>query len=130
MSRAFLPACLLVLPLALAACGSSENAPIVSSIYGSCTDVDAATTCPDGGVTYGANVQPILARSCLRGCHDDSPDAAWPLTDYDDVQAWRDFIKTDLLRCTMPPVAQSASYPITREERETVLKWTLCNAPP
>jgi hypothetical protein len=113
--------------LALSACGSSSNSPPPESFYASCTDVDASSTCPSDAVTFAA-VQPILARSCLPACHDNSPDAAWPLTDFDDVQAWTTFIAQDLLGCTMPPAA--SAYPMSREDRETILDWIACDAPP
>jgi hypothetical protein len=116
--------------LAFCACGSSANTPVQSSIYASCTGVDASMTCtPDAG-GYEANVLPIIERSCMKGCHDGSPDAAWPLTDFDDVQAWTDFIAQDLLRCTMPPAANAPNYPMSREDRETILNWILCGAAP
>jgi hypothetical protein len=117
--------------LTLLACGGSGNAPTTGSIYASCTNVDASATCPgDGGPTFEANIQPILAKSCMKNCHDGSPDAAWPLTDYDDVQAWTNFISADLLRCSMPPVDKAAMYPISRQDRETILDWIACDAPP
>ena len=111
------------------ACGNSSNAPIESSLYGSCTDVDASATCdnPDGS-SFETSAQPILARSCLPRCHDGSPDAAWPLTDFDDVQAWTSFIADDLLRCTMPPIG--SGYPMSRQDRETILNWIVCGANP
>jgi hypothetical protein len=113
--------------LAICSCGNSANTPTESSLYGSCTDVDASATCTmDAG--FEAAIVPILTKSCLPACHDGSPDAAWPLTDYDDVQAWTDFISTDLVQCTMPPA--TSGYPISRHDRETILNWIVCGAPP
>ena len=114
--------------LALSACGSSSNSPPPASLYASCTGVDASSTCTSDALTFSTTIQPILARSCLPSCHDNSPDAAWPLTDFDDVQAWTTFIAQDLLACTMPPAA--SGYPMTREDRETILDWIACDAPP
>jgi hypothetical protein len=113
--------------VALCACGSSANTPVEGSIYASCTNVDASTTCAPGGSSF-ADLQPILARSCLPVCHDGSPDAAWPLTDYDDVQAWTNFVSADIIRCTMPPV--NSGYPMSRADREAILNWIACGAPP
>ena len=108
------------------ACSSSSNTPTEATLYGSCMHVDASATCTtDAGY---ATIQPILAKSCLPACHDGSPDAAWPLTDYDDVQAWTSFIAEDLLRCTMPPL--TSGYPMSRQDRETILQWIVCGAPP
>jgi hypothetical protein len=127
--RALLRASCIVSVFAFCACGSSSNAPIESTLYGSCADLDAGTTCADAG-GFQAAVVPILAKSCLKGCHDGSPDAAWPLTDYDDVQAWTTFISSDLARCTMPPPQNIADYPMTRTDRETILNWIVCGSPP
>jgi hypothetical protein len=115
--------------VALCACSNTSNEPVVSSIYGTCTSVDASATCV-GDAGFDATIVPIIAKSCLKSCHDDSPDAAWPLTDYDDVHAWAEYIAQDLLQCTMPPVNAGPSYPITREDRETILNWIVCGAPP
>jgi len=115
--------------LAICACSSSSNAPTEGTIYASCTNVDASAVCQsDAG--FEAAVVPILAKSCMKNCHDGSPDAAWPLTDYDDVQAWTTFIAMDLLTCAMPPVASAAQYPISRHDRETILQWIICGTPP
>jgi hypothetical protein len=115
--------------VAICACSSSTNQPLEGTIYASCTNVDASATCQsDAG--FEAAVVPILARSCMKNCHDGSPDAAWPLTDYDDVQAWTTFIAMDLLDCAMPPIDKAASYPISRADRETILQWIVCGAPP
>jgi hypothetical protein len=115
--------------VAFCACSSSSNAP-QAGIYLSCANVDASTTCADPAPTFDGSVMPILAKSCLPACHDDSPDANWPLTDYDDVKAWANFVTSDILRCTMPPIESAAKYPITREDRETILQWIVCGAAP
>jgi hypothetical protein len=110
------------------ACSSSSNAPVQSSLYGSCTNVDASATCDNPDASTYQVVLPILAQSCLPGCHDNSPDAAWPLTEFDDVQAWTSFIAQDLLDCTMPPIGSGKL--MTREDRETILNWIVCGANP
>jgi hypothetical protein len=116
--------------VALCACGSASNEPVRSSIYGSCAGIDASTTCV-GDAGWDATIVPIIAKSCLKSCHDsDSPDAAWPLTDYDDVHSWVELVSKDILQCTMPPVNAGPAYPITREDRETILNWIVCGAPP
>jgi hypothetical protein len=115
--------------LAICACSNSSNGPVEGTIFASCTNVDASATCQsDAG--FQAAVVPILAKSCMKNCHDGSPDAAWPLTDYDDVQAWTTFVAMDLLDCSMPPIDKAASYPISRQDRETILQWIICGTPP
>jgi hypothetical protein len=118
--------------VAVCACSSSNNAP-TEGIYASCTDLDAGSTCVLGGPGFAKDIAPIFARSCLPGCHDSpqgTPDAAWPLTDHDDVASWETYILADMLDCAMPPIANAANYPITRQDRETILKWILCDTPP
>jgi hypothetical protein len=115
--------------VAFCACGSASNEPIQSSIYGTCTGIDASTTCV-GDAGFDATIVPIIAKSCLKSCHDDQQDAAWPLTDYDDVKAWAEYVAQDILQCKMPPVTAGPAYPITREDRETILNWIVCGAPP
>lgn len=127
--RATFGAFCLALALAVCACANSENTPVESSLYGSCTDIDASATCAtDAG--FEAAIVPILQKSCMKNCHDGSPDAAWPLTDYDDVQAWSDYVSEDIIQCTMPPAAEASGYPITRQDRETILNWIVCGTPP
>ena len=118
-----------LLALAFCACGNSPNTPVESSIYASCTDVDASMTCtPDAG-GFEAAIAPILARSCMKNCHDGTDADIWPLTDYDDVSAWSDFVAKDVVQCTMPPAASASAYPMQREDRETILNWIVCGAP-
>jgi hypothetical protein len=116
--------------LAFCACSSSANVPVESSLYGSCTDVSPSMACtlPDAGA-YEATIVPILARSCMKSCHDGSLKDVWPLATYDDVYEWSDIVARDLVQCTMPPAASASSYPITREDRETILNWILCGTP-
>ncbi|HVU50926.1 MAG TPA: hypothetical protein VHL80_09590 [Polyangia bacterium] len=119
--------------MAICACGSSSNAPAEGTIYASCTNVDAGTTCVGAAPGFASDIVPILQKSCLPACHDSpegTPDAAWPLTDYDDVQSWSTFIAADIIGCAMPPLANASQYPITREDRETILQWILCDTPP
>jgi hypothetical protein len=120
----------LLLAVALAACSSSNNAPI-ASVDGAaltCSAVDAGSTCPaDAAPTYEASVQGIIAKSCLPACHDGSPDAAWPLTEEDDVAAWNSFVASDLIRCTMPPAGSTLT--ISDGDRRTILTWILCGNP-
>jgi hypothetical protein len=127
VSAAFRALCLTA-TLAFCACGSSSNAPSEDTIYGSCTNVDASATCEPDGSSFAVSVQPILAKSCLPACHDGSPDAAWPLTDFDDVQAWTTYVAADILHCTMPPV--TSGYPMSRGDREAILNWIVCGALP
>lgn len=113
--------------LALCACGSSSNAPPDTSQY-ACPAVDAGAACAAAdAATYQTIIQPILAKSCLPACHDGSPDAAWPLTDPDDIQAWKFYVDEDLTRCSMPP--PGSALLIGAEGRAAILNWLACTVP-
>lgn len=87
--------------------------------------VDAPTACPTPAPRYG-DVVPILQRRCL-SCHD-GMGAEWPLTSYGHVSDWRAEIRSELLRCTMPPL--DAGGPMPEAESLAVLTWILCGLPP
>jgi hypothetical protein len=112
--------------LSLGACGSSSNAPAAPSCA-PLDGLDGGAACAADGPTYEANIQPILARSCLPACHDDSPDAAWPLTDFDDIKAWTTYVVSDIIHCTMPPAGSTLT--ITNEERSQIVRWLGCGNP-
>jgi len=109
--------------LVLAACGNGD-AVIGQTSALSCPGVDASATCETDGAPFDA-ILPILQKSCIP-CHDTSaPDAAWPLTTYDDVEAWSGVIEGDILRCSMPPA--DGGVPITSAERLALVNWMICN---
>ena len=112
--------------LAICACGSSSNSPPVPSCA-SLDGLDGGAVCATDGPTYEANIQPILARSCLPACHDGSPDAAWPLTDFDDITAWTTYMVSDIIHCTMPPAGSTLT--ISNEERFEIVRWLGCGHP-
>jgi hypothetical protein len=87
--------------------------------------VDAPIACPTPAPRYG-DVAPILQRRCLT-CHD-GKGAEWPLTSYGHVSDWRAEIRSELLRCSMPPL--DAGGPMPEEESRAVLTWILCGLPP
>jgi hypothetical protein len=122
--RAGLRAICVAATLALCACGGGSGGPKTSAL--TCDPLDAGT-CDTDGPTYEANIQPILARSCLPACHDGSPDAAWPLTDFDDITAWTTYIQSDMINCTMPPA--DAGLSITTAERTAIVHWLGCGHP-
>jgi hypothetical protein len=119
--------CLAVACSALGACGGEPVTGLPTHLHG-CAEVLPPATCVDVP-SFARDVKPILDRSCA-SCHYDSPapNSLWPLTDYGDVAAWNDLVKTSLLRCSQPPA--SSVFPFSEEDRETILKWTLCNHPP
>ncbi|HVZ75218.1 MAG TPA: hypothetical protein VHJ20_22715 [Polyangia bacterium] len=112
--------------IALAACGG-ETVTGRAALH-DCPDYTKPASCADAP-SFAKTVQPILLRSCVP-CHWNNPDpnAQWPLTDYGDVAAWNDLIKTSLLGCSQPPPGAPVTF--TEADRATILNWTLCNHPP
>jgi hypothetical protein len=109
--------------------GACEGDPLTgrSTKLEGCPEVPPPDSCADAP-TYTLTVRPILAKSCVP-CHYGSlePDALWALTDYGDVAAWNDLIKTNLLKCAQPPA--DSVFPFSEADREAILKWTRCNHP-
>lgn len=89
-----------------------------------CT-VTPPTACPEPAPTY-ADVAPILEARCVL-CHSGIPEGPWPLTSYPHVADWKNEIRAEVSKCTMPPPA--AKVAITDAERETILAWILCGMP-
>ncbi|HEX4406374.1 MAG TPA: hypothetical protein VH560_16160 [Polyangia bacterium] len=111
--------------LVLAACGNGDAVIGQTTAAAlSCPAVDASATCQTDGEAFDA-IQPILQKNCIP-CHDKSaPDAAWPLTTYDDVESWSGVVEEDLLKCAMPPM--DGGYSITDSERLALVNWMICN---
>lgn len=113
--------------LALAACTpglSGDGGPDAQDLPPLVCEVEAPTVCPDPPLTY-ADVEPIIERRCVE-CHDGTP-PEWPLTSYRHVADWNVEIRTEMLRCTMPPRDSGIEMPV--EEREQILTWILCGFP-
>lgn len=112
--------------LALAACtpGDGQDGGPDGNLPPLVCEVEAPTECPDPPLTY-ADVEPIIERRCVE-CHDGVP-PEWPLTSYRHVADWNVEIRTEMLRCTMPPRESGLEMPT--EEREQILTWILCGFP-
>lgn len=72
-----------------------------------------------------ADVQPIFERRCVV-CHS-GRSKEWPLTSYQDVADWSEFVRDEVQRCAMPP--PGSGVPITTEERAAILTWIRCGYP-
>lgn len=101
------------------------DAPDVSRDDAPACRVDAPTACPTRAPRYD-DVAPILRRHCL-SCHDGKGEQ-WPLTSYGHVSDWRNEIRSELLRCTMPPL--DSGGPMPEEESLAILTWIRCGLPP
>jgi uncharacterized membrane protein len=86
---------------------------------------DAPTLCPATAPRY-ADVAPIIRARCAT-CHSGAADGPWPLDSYGHIADWQNEIRSELLRCTMPPL--DASVALLPEERLTILTWLRCGLP-
>jgi hypothetical protein len=113
--------------LALAGCGSTAEGEARSGqTAGAATTCMAglAGTCTQPSPSYANDVAPILERDCNRPCH--APGLGpWPLTTYEDVQAWGVAILSDVASCAMPPPDAGT---ITAADQETIVDWVACGA--
>lgn len=121
----------LVTLVVLAACGPKPG-PVDAG------PVDAGVF-PDGGhdmcgllpeptcatVPTFADLQPILMSRC-QSCHNGSG-TEWPLVSYAHVADWQDQVRSEIVRCTMPPL--DGGEVITWEERNAIFTWVRCGRP-
>ncbi len=91
---------------------------------------EAPVACPNPPVQY-ADVEDIFKRRCVGVCHNGStPDPnngnmpIWGFTDFEHVVTWKDTIRAEVFRCSMPP--QDAGVPMTIQERQAVLEFVRC----
>lgn len=84
--------------------------------------VVAPTECPESAPRY-ADVAPILLSRCVI-CHYGAFNGPWPLSDYQHVADWRDFVRDDILNCSMPPL--EGGVVMSNSERKRILEWIRC----
>lgn len=86
---------------------------------------DAPTACPATAPRY-ADVAPIFRARCAT-CHGGTVGGPWPLDSYGHIADWQNEVRSELLRCSMPPL--DASVALLPEERITILTWLRCGLP-
>ena len=88
---------------------------------------DLPPSCPSPEPTFDADVQPVIARTCVP-CHSPGGVAATPFdfTTYGGVAGARGSVLGVVGSCTMPP--PGAAMP-TPAERDSLLAWLVCGAP-
>jgi uncharacterized membrane protein len=111
--RTLIAAALLLCGL-LTACSSAPSAP-------ACPD-DYPSTCPDGGATFAAQVEPLMQTRCVY-CH--ASGQRQLLRNYTEIRAAAPAVIMQLMRCSMPP---APVQPLTTEERRVLLGWLACGA--
>lgn len=91
-----------------------------------CT-VTAPTSCTEPAPHY-AEIATIIESRCGAPCHTGAPNGPWPLREYEHVADWADQIRDEIVHCTMPPL--DAGFVMPGDEKEKVLEWIRCGAPP
>lgn len=111
------------LPLLALACGATPGPKVVDAGPALVCPLVAPKSCTLPAPTF-AGIKPILDQACA-SCHS-SLDAGepWPLTNYDDLSAWRTLVRDDLLNCTMPPL--DAGIRLNSDDRAVLLNWLDC----
>jgi hypothetical protein len=83
--------------------------------------------CPTAVPSFERDVEPILTSQC-KLCHAPKRIAERVLFDtYDEALSWYKVMYTQVFACTMPP---SCAGELPDAERQTLLKWFVCKAPP
>jgi hypothetical protein len=84
-------------------------------------------SCPDQTLTYASGVAPILDTSCSP-CHaPGGVESTVPLTNYTQVSNRLTSIAGQLQTCSMPP---AGAAPLAASDRQTIIDWIACRAPP
>jgi hypothetical protein len=90
-------------------------------------DLPADSDCPTAVPGFESDVEPILASRC-KLCHAPHQVAERVLFDtYGEAFGWYKLMYTQVFACTMPP---SCAGRLPEVERQTLLKWFVCKAPP
>jgi uncharacterized membrane protein len=106
--------------LASGAPGSEEGGPDDCS-------VNVAASCPVASLSYSSGVGDTLKASCLP-CHAaGGVESTVLLTSYKEVSKRLTKVAGQLETCTMPP---AGSPPISPSDRQAILDWIVCGAPP
>jgi hypothetical protein len=90
-------------------------------------DVPSAADCPTAVPSFDRDVEPILAERC-KLCHAPGEVAERILFDtYREAFSWYRLMYPQVLACEMPP---SCAGLMPEVERQVLLKWFVCKAPP
>jgi hypothetical protein len=90
-------------------------------------DVPSDTDCPTAVPSFQDDVEPILSSRC-KLCHTPKGIAERVLFDtYDEALVWYKLMYAQVFACTMPPSCEGR---LPDSERQTLLKWFVCKAPP
>jgi cytochrome c5 len=110
----------LIAALGAFSCGSKASSPNECS-------VNVPTSCPDASLSYAAGVGDTFETTCSQ-CHaPGGVESTVPLTNYNEVSKRLTSVAGQLETCTMPP---AGSPPISASDRQAILDWIACGAPP
>jgi peroxiredoxin len=87
------------------------------------------------GVSYTAEVAPLLSRRCV-ACHREDGVAPWAMTGYERVRGWAPMIREVVRTRRMPPWQADPAYgsfrnaiALSSEEQRTLVQWVEAGAP-
>jgi hypothetical protein len=110
------------------AAAASEMADDAASDSPSCpNDLPPDSDCPPAAPSYGAAVAPIIAARCSVCHRPGGLETSMRFSTYADAFALRRQMLTTIYACRMPP---AGAVPLSTDERQTLLKWFVCGAPP
>jgi hypothetical protein len=90
-------------------------------------DLPTMSDCDTAAPSFDRDIAPIVANRC-RLCHAPNRIAARVQFDtYPLAYSWYKLMYTQVYSCQMPP---SCAGPMPEEERQVLLKWFVCKAPP
>jgi hypothetical protein len=76
--------------------------------------------------TY-SELLPVFTSSCVV-CHNGADtNGPWALTSYQALSDWEDLVRSEILKCSMPP--EDAGFSLTLEERKQIFAWIRCGRP-
>ena len=103
---------------------------------GAALEFAATTALQQRGVSYSADVAPILERHCVQ-CHHDGGIGPWAMTNHAMVRGWAAMMREVLMTQRMPPgqVDQHVGKPLLKvaglstDEMQTLVHWIDAGAP-
>lgn len=89
--------------------------------------VNVPASCPDPSLSYASGVGDTFTTTCSM-CHAPGEvESAVPLTNYDEVKENLTSVAGQVETCAMPP---AGSPTISAHDRQAILNWIVCGAPP
>ena len=89
--------------------------------------MNVPASCPDASLSYASGIGDTLKTTCSP-CHAaGGVERTVPLTSYTEVSKRLTSVAGQIETCTMPP---AGSPPLSASDRQAILDWIVCGAPP